>query len=159
MATKKPKYCWDTNTLLAWLCEEATAPLADIALVVNEIDSGRASLVIPVPVFSEVFQGRLTLEQKEILVKFRQRSNVIPMDLTLTISEEAAEIRERGYAEKPVRKLKTLDAQIAATAIAANVDELHALDDDLLHLDGHPTVKGLRIKRPGLTSGQRGLSM
>jgi predicted nucleic acid-binding protein len=158
MATnKKPKYCWDTNTLLAWLTEEEGAPLAEISLVVKEIDDNEATLVIPVPVFSEVFQSRLSTGQKYTLDRFRQRSNVVLMDLTLPISTEAAEIRERGHAEKPKRKLKTLDAQIAATAIAAGVDELHALDRDLLNLDGHPTVKGLRIKSPGVSSGQKGL--
>jgi predicted nucleic acid-binding protein len=156
-AINKPKYCWDTNTLLAWLREEPTAPLADIQQVVREVDNKEANLVIPIPVFSEVFQGRLTQEQRDLLDKFRQRSNVILMDLTLPIASEAAEIRERGYAENPTRKLKTLDAQIAATAIASGADVLHALDHDLLSLDGHDTVRKLRIKRPAPSSGQRGL--
>lgn len=158
MATrKKPKYCWDTGTLLAWLYNEENAPLSDIAEVVREIDADSAVLVVPVPVFSEIFQGRLTDEQRVVLNEFRKRSNVIPMDLTLAISELAAEIREAAHAEKPKRKLKTIDAQIAATAIAASVDELHALDSDLLQLNDHATVKGLKIRIPGSSSGQKGL--
>ncbi len=125
--------------------------------MVDEIDADRASLVIPAPVFSEVFQSRLTAGQKYNLDRFLQRSNVILMDLTRPIAEEAAEIRERGHAESPKRKLKTLDAQIAATAWTATVTELQALDRDLLQLDGHPTVRGLRIKLPGLASGQNSL--
>lgn len=34
----KPVYCWDASVFLAWINDEAAAPLADIAQVVEEID-------------------------------------------------------------------------------------------------------------------------
>ncbi len=155
---KLPAYCWDTGTLLAWLLEEESAPLSDIAAVVKEVDAGSAALVLPASVFSEVLMARFNDEQKKVLAKFRQRSNVILADMTVPIAEEAGEIRSRAYAEIPPRKLKAPDAQIAATAIAYQVKELHALDRDLLQLDGHPTVNGLAIKLPRpVTTKQRGL--
>jgi hypothetical protein len=35
-------YCWDTSVFFAWLKEEQCHPLADIALVVDEITKDRA---------------------------------------------------------------------------------------------------------------------
>ena len=50
--SNRPTYCWDANVFLAWLGEEATAPLADIDLVRGEIDKGEANLLVPVIAYS-----------------------------------------------------------------------------------------------------------
>jgi hypothetical protein len=44
----KPIYCWDASVFLAWIYDEAAAPLADIAQVVEEIDKNAAVMVVPV---------------------------------------------------------------------------------------------------------------
>jgi predicted nucleic acid-binding protein len=156
---KKPLYCWDTTILLAWLKNESTAPLADIALVVSEIDSKEANLIIPATVYTELLDASLSEEERELLDRFLKRSNVLSIDLTIPIAKRAAAIRQRAHEESPRRKLKTPDAQIAATALAMSADVLHSLDPDLLHLDNHPTVERLRIYQPRPLSGQRGLEM
>lgn len=153
----KPTYCWDTCTLLAWIKQEKEHPLADISLVVDEIDKKKANLLIPAPVFSEVFEMDLSAEQREVLRGFIVRSNVQPADLTMPIAQRASELRASGHKERPKRKIKTIDAQIAATALGYEVDMLHALDDDLLKLNGKPYMDGLRILKPIPKDGQKGL--
>src|SRR5262245_48281805 len=125
---KKPIYCWDTTTLLAWLKEEATAPLPDIALVVQEIDANEAILIISTTVYTEILEGELTDGVRDCLDKFLARSNVVIADLTKPIAQRAAQIRTRGHQETPKRKVKTPDAQMVATALALNADVLHSLD-------------------------------
>ncbi len=44
----KINYCWDTCVLIAWIREEDDKPLADISAVVEQIDDGRANLILPV---------------------------------------------------------------------------------------------------------------
>jgi len=155
--TNKPIYCWDTGVLLAWLLQEKIYPLADIALVVDAIDKESANLLIPAPVFSEVFEMSLTRAQKDQFQGFIDRSNIFPADLTMPIARRASQIREAGHNEHPQRKLKTVDAQIIATALSYNADVLHAFDSDLLKLNGHATVNGLKISKPIPLDGQKGL--
>jgi len=158
MAKKqKPIYCWDTTTLLAWLKNEDSAPLADIALVVQEIDSGDATLVIPTTVYTELLEAALSTEQQAVLDAFLKRSNVISADLTVAIARRAADIRHRGHCETPKRKVRTPDSQMAATALALSAAALHTLDSDLLRLNNHPTAECLRITKPIPLSGQHGL--
>ena len=154
----KPKYCWDTTTALAWLGEEESAPLADIALVVQEIDANEAILIMPATVYSEILEAEFTPEQLATFEAFLKRSNVHSVDLTPEIARRAAAIRQRGREEKPKRKLKTPDAQILATAIAYGADALHSLDRDLLQLNGHGTAERMTILKPIPMSRQRGLA-
>jgi predicted nucleic acid-binding protein len=156
----KPIYCWDTTVFLAWLNEEASAPLADIDLVAKEIDAGEAILVVPVTIASEVLDSKLNGDQRAKLTAFLKRSNVINADTTLAIAQKAGEIRSAGLAMKPQRKIKTPDATIIATAMLYKCDALHSLDDrgnGPLKLNGLPIVGGLKICKPVATGGQRGL--
>jgi predicted nucleic acid-binding protein len=155
--SKKPIYCWDSTTPIAWLKGEQSAPLADIDLVVQEVDADEAIMIIPATVYSEILEVNFEPDQLAAFDAFLNRANVLSVDLTPQIARRAAAIRERGLAERPKRKLKTPDAQIAATAIAYGANVLHSLDDDLLHLNGHDTVDGLAICRPIPFSGQRGI--
>lgn len=159
MAKRKslPIYCWDSSTFVAWLYEEASAPLSDIELVVAEVDSGKAYLIVPAPVYSELFMDSLDDKQRDLLDGFLNRSNVVSVDLTIVISKKASSIRERARREQPKRNLKNPDAQIVATAILHKANVLHSLDKGLLKLNGHSTVDGLSIHKPGLLSGQKGL--
>ncbi len=156
----EPIYCWDTTVFLAWLNEEASAPLADIDLVAQEIDAGRAVLVVPVTITSEILDSKLSGEQRAKLSAFLKRSNVINADTTLVIARKAREIRDAGLAMKPKRSIKTPDATIVATAVIYRCDALHSLDDrgsGPLRLVGMPVLGGLKICKPVLATGQRGL--
>ena len=156
---RRPLYGWDTSVFVAWLNEEQSAPLGDIALVANEIDKDDAVLVVSVTVVSEVLECKMTDEQRTRFNKFFQRSNVILADVTLPIAQKAREIRDRGNAEG--RKIKTPDAQIIATAIVFRCHVLHSLDNrgnGALRLDGSTIVDGLKITPPRPLSGQRGIT-
>lgn len=49
--SKPIKYCWDTCVFIAWMAQEQDKPLADIEVVVEEINSGKAVLIVPVTVY------------------------------------------------------------------------------------------------------------
>ena len=152
---RRAKYCWDTSVFLAWIKEEPDAPLDDIALVVDEIDDDKADLIIPVAVFCEILEAKHTKRQMRQFDQFSKRSNVLSVDTTRAIAQRASELRSALLREG--RKLKTPDAQIAATAILYGVDMLHSLDPHLLNIHGSPAVDGLVIVKPRLLGGQRAL--
>lgn len=127
----EPIYCWDTTVFLAWINDEAGAPLADIDLVARQIDAGDAVLVVPVTITSEILDSKLSGEQRAKLSAFLKRRSVINADTTLVIARKAREIRDAGLAMKPIRKIKTPDATIIATAVVYKCDSLHTLDDGI----------------------------
>lgn len=68
--SKKHNYAWDTSVILAWLCQDSNAPLADIGLVAGLIDSNRANLILSVNTWTEVLAVKHTAEQLERLRSF-----------------------------------------------------------------------------------------
>lgn len=152
----KPTYAWDTSVFLAWLTDEASAPLDDIALVVEEIDKGEANLVVSVEIYSEILEAKHDPEQIARLEQFLKRSNVSVIDKHVPIAKKAGEIRSKALAEG--RRLKTPDATVIATAIMSGADVLHSLDDRAhLNLSESPIVDGLKITLPRPFSGQKSL--
>ncbi len=148
-------YCWDTSVFLAWLKAEISAPLADIELVVGEIESRAASLIVSVTTCTEILETKHTPDQWNAFNLFLKRSNVILANTTLPIAQLASSIRSRGAAEN--RNIKTPDAQILATAILYKADALHSLDLHHISLNGSAVVDGLRITPPLPLGGQHGL--
>jgi predicted nucleic acid-binding protein len=156
----RPVYCWDTSVFLAWLNEEAGAPLLDIDLVAQEIDKNKAVLVVPVTIISEILDSKLSGDQRAKLNAFLKRSTVINATTTLPIAIKARELRDAGRAMKPPRKIKTPDATVVATAVIYKCDALHSLDDrggGPLKMAGMRELNGLKICKPVPVSGQRGL--
>lgn len=151
----KINYAWDSGVFIAWLCEEATAPLGDIDLVVREIDGDRANLILSVMTYSEILESKHDKEQLEKLDLFLQRSNVVKVDTTIPIARKAGRIRDIGLHEG--RKIRTPDATILAVAILHKAHVLHTLDAGILSLNGTNIVDGLAITMPGLKSGDRSL--
>ena len=152
---RRPKYCWDSSVFLAWMKEEAGAPLDDIGLVADSIDDDRADLIVPVTVFSEIIEAKHTKSQLHRMQQFCKRSNVLSVDTTRAIAERAGELRSALLKEG--RKLKTPDAQITATAILYGADALHTLDPDLLKISKSAAVAGLVIIKPRLMTGHRAI--
>jgi predicted nucleic acid-binding protein len=150
----KPNYSWDASVFIAWLDAEESAPLTQIASVVEEIDAGTANLIVSVTAYSEILEVKRTKRKMEKFKNFLKRSNVLVVETTVAIAEKAAEIRSKGLKEKPPRKLKTPDATFMAVAILYKADMLHSLDPDFLALDGKPIVDGLAIKSPQTRDGQ-----
>jgi predicted nucleic acid-binding protein len=153
--SKLVKYCWDTSVFIAWIAEEEDKPLADIGTVADEISSGKAVLIVPVTIYSEILETRHTEEQLRRFEQFLKRSEVIVADTTVPIAQKASAIRSKGEAEG--RKIKTPDATVLATAILYKADVLHSFDPHLLNLNGSSIVDGLRITKPISLSGQHGL--
>ena len=151
----KINYAWDSTVVIAWLCDEASAPLVDMELVVNQIDSNQANLIFSVTTFSEILASKYTKEQIEELEKFLKHSNVVRVDTTFPVAQKAAQIRDAGLGEG--RKIKTPDATILAVSILFKANVLHSLDKDMLNLNGSPIVDGLRITKPGPFADQPGL--
>jgi predicted nucleic acid-binding protein len=151
----RPNYSWDATVFLAWLVEEASAPLLDIDAVVGEIDDDKAVLIVSVTAYSEILEAKNEPEKMAKFRAFLKRSNVVVADSTVAIAEKAGQIRSKGLAKG--RKIKTPDATYLAVAILFKADVLHSLDDDMLHLNESPIVDGLKITRPKPISGQTSL--
>jgi predicted nucleic acid-binding protein len=151
----KAKYAWDATVFIAWFGEDNNAPLADIGVVVSEIDSNSAVLVVSVVAYSEVLEAKSTNEQMAKFRAFLQRANVINADTTIAIAEKAGEIRSKALAAK--RKIKTPDATYIATAIHYGVDALHTLDHGMLSLNGLELVNRLTICLPASLHGVQAL--
>jgi predicted nucleic acid-binding protein len=151
----KISYAWDSSVFIAWLCEEETAPLGDMDLVVREIDSGRANLILSVMTYSEILESKYDKKQLEQLDSFLRRSNVVKVDTTIPIARKAARIRDAGLREG--RKIKSPDATVIATAILHKAHVLHTLDSSILNLNGTNIADGLPITMPCLKSGDRSL--
>jgi predicted nucleic acid-binding protein len=149
----KINYAWDSGVFIAWLCEEATAPLGDMDLVVREIDAGGANLILSVMTYSEILESKYSKEQLDQLDSFLRRSNVVKVDTTIPIAQKAARIRDAGLRDG--RKIKTPDATVIATAILHKAHVLHTLDKGVLNLNGTSIVDGLPITMPCLKSGER----
>jgi predicted nucleic acid-binding protein len=153
--SSKTNYAWDTSVILAWLNDEPSAPLADVGLVIDEIDGDKANLILSVTTFTEILESKYTAEQLDKLNRFLLRSNVIKVDTTFHIAQKASQIRNAGLAVG--RKIKTPDATVLATAILFKANVLHSLDEHHLNLNGSPIVDGLCITLPQLLGGQRAL--
>lgn len=147
--SNRPTYCWDANVFLAWLGEEASAPLGDIDLVRGEIDKGEANLLVPVLAYSEVLEAKHTPEQMEAFRGFLQRSNVDVANITQAVAEKTQQVRSRALGLKQKVKLRTPDATYIAVAILFKADVLHTLEaTQLPKLSGTDVVEGLKITLP-----------
>lgn len=156
MGSKRVTYCWDSSVFMAWLGDDAVAPLDNIQLVFDEIDSGKASLLVPVTAYSEILEAKHTAEQMMQFEKFLERSNVVVADTTKAIAKKAGEIRSRGLRAKPKLGIKTPDVTFLATAIIYRADAFHTLETTHLpQLSGSDLVDKLLICSPGPLSGHR----
>jgi predicted nucleic acid-binding protein len=153
--SKPIRYSWDTSVFIAWMAEEQDKPLADIQVVVEEINTGKAVLIVPVTVYTEILRTKYTQEQLDKFDGFLKRSNVIKVDTTFPIAQKASRIRAMAEAEN--RRIKTPDATIIATAILYKAEVLHSFDPHQLNLDQSNIVDGLRISPPISVGGQHGL--
>jgi len=153
----RPNYSWDTGVFIAAFTGEKDAPLADLSRIAEEIDTDKAVMTVSTILFVELTMTRATPEQREMIDRFLRRSNVNVVDVTVDIARLAGELRKWGELQKPVRKIKTPDAIIVATAAVHQVDALHALDKKIQRLHGIGPVDKLRISPPVPYDRQKGL--
>jgi predicted nucleic acid-binding protein len=145
---QRTNYSWDSSVFIAWLKAEPEAPLADIELVVKEIEATNANLIVSTILYTEVLETKHTQQQLDRFRLFLKRSNIVVCDVTLAIAEKARQIRDAGLSNDPQRKIRTIDAQIIATAILKRAHVLHSLDPHMLNLNASPVVDGLYITNP-----------
>jgi len=153
--TSKPVYCFDTSVLLAWFKEEKDAPLNEIESLINDVHTGKAVLLVPATVVTEILD--VNNSASEQLEEFLERDNVVHCDITLPVSRQARKVRERGATlpkKHQARKIKTPDAQIIAVAIVYEADALYSMEPKHHSLSGSKIVDGLVIMSPRDPSGQ-----
>jgi predicted nucleic acid-binding protein len=151
---KARSYCWDTTVYVAWLGEEESAPLADIAAVIEEIEQKKAKLLVPVTAYMEVLEAAHSADEMAKFYQFLKRTNVVTIDVSLQIANKVQQIRSACLKCRPKRSIRTPDAEFVAAAILYKADVLHTLDDQLIKLSGSPMVDGLKIEKPKPFSGQ-----
>src|SRR5437762_334463 len=130
---RKRKIYWDTTCWLAWLNGEGTEtwPLAvvqGIKDVVNEVETNKAVVFMSMFGRGELYQGRLSDEQKNKYAGLTRRRNVREIDPNPRVMDRASQIREYHENENPPRKVKTPDATFLATAIIYEADEFQTMD-------------------------------
>ncbi len=127
-AGKKVVY-WDTPVWLAWLLGERQWPetvLAGIEDVVLNLESGKLKLLTSSITRSEVLQGRLTTEQKNLWTSIMRRSDVSAIAADDRVNDRSAAIRE--YHQSRGVKILTPDAIHLATAVLYKADEFQTMD-------------------------------
>jgi predicted nucleic acid-binding protein len=153
---------WDSCTWISLIGNETAVPLnsggtenraAMARSVLDDAQRGAAEIVTSALTLAEVNRisansgGLADTEDK--LAAFFENDFIIVSMLDRRIGEMARKLMQKG-----LPGLKPLDAVHLASALVANVDEMHSFDDDLLDLsekidklDGKP----LKISKPALS--------
>ena len=145
---RRRRVSWDSSVLLDWLESSAAGAPDPGDATAAAVSRGEATLVLSAIIFSEVLPTRSPAGVFDNFEALLAGPNVEVVTVTEEIARRAATIRDAGLSEPRRRKIKTPDAVIVATALAA-ADELHTTDYRLRQLSGHETAGGLLIRLPG----------
>ena len=162
MKTGRRKIYWDNTCWLAWLNGEGTElwpadVVQGITDVAAEVDANKLILITSAITRGEIFQGRLTQQQRDALPRLMRRKNIREIGADSRIMDKAAAIREYYANHPPTRRIYTPDAIHLATAILYEADEFHTMDGlkkggenkrKLIALSGDKGVDGLKIVPP-----------
>jgi predicted nucleic acid-binding protein len=140
------RYCFDTNVIVEILTNNASghrtpAEWQGIKDLTREVDSGRATLVLPTIIFAELLPSHHG--DVELLERLFQRKSIEMWDLTVRIGRRAAELRDQAKALTG-KVLRTPDAIFLATAELAKVNELFSLDPDVFK----NVEVGVKVSKP-----------
>ncbi len=157
-------YCWDASVFLAWLNGGENRPsekLANLRAAVDDIDKGRAMLITPSTVSTEVWESRIPDEEKRNwYINVFKRENVQKIQVSDPIAKIAGQLREECKVAGV--SLTTEDALYLATGIVYKADEIHSFDADFLRVNGLlqsvsvPIVepRGMELQLPLTGGGQ-----
>ena len=156
-------YSWDTNVFLALMKKETDKSLPDIEAVADEIEQGKADLVVSTVVVVEM----LTVFDDPALavsfIAFLRRPNVLLVSVDFRVARKTAELRFQWRADQTHgsdnRNIKMPDAMILATAILYQVTVLHTFDTPMQRHNKSALVSGMAITEPRLHGGQRVLDL
>jgi predicted nucleic acid-binding protein len=129
MKAGKPSIYWDTAVWLAWLLGESHWPdtvLVGIADVVAQLEAGKLNLFTSSITRSEIFQGRLSQEQKQKWSDVMRRSDVHAVAADDRVNDRSSAIRE--YHQARGMKIATPDGIHLATAVLYKADEFQTMD-------------------------------
>jgi predicted nucleic acid-binding protein len=140
------RYCFDTNIIVEILTNNAAgqrtaAEWQGIKDLTRDVDSGRATLVLPTIIFAELLPSHHG--DIELLERLFQRKSIELWDLTVRIARRAAELRDQAKAIT-TKALRTPDAIFLATAEISKADELFSLDPDIFKNVG----VGVKVSKP-----------
>lgn len=133
MKTGRRKIYWDNTCWLAWLNGEGTdiwpaSVVQGIRDVVAEVEANRAILFTSAITRGEIFEGKLTQDQKDMFTRLMRRRNVIEINADSRIFNKASNIREYHANQKEKRRVMLPDATHLATAILYEADEFQTMD-------------------------------
>lgn len=129
MKVGKTVVYWDTAVWLAWLLGERQWPetvIAGIEDVILNLENGKLQLLTSSITRSEVFQGRLTTDQKNLWASMMRRSDVLAVAADDRVNDRSSAIRE--YHQSRAVKILTPDAIHLATAVLYKADEFQTMD-------------------------------
>jgi predicted nucleic acid-binding protein len=152
---------WDSCTWIALIQNETAVPLlgggtenraALARAVLDDATKKAAEIVTSTLAFSEVNRPSLTQDgvagSVDKLAAFFENDFIVLVMLDRHVGELARALMQQGYPG-----LKPLDAVHIASALVANVDEMHSFDDKLLNLSDKIDKKNgaaLKICRPSM---------
>lgn len=120
---------WDTAVWLAWLLGETQWPdtvIAGIQDVVQHLEQERLLLFTSSITRSEIYQGKLSPQQKNNWASIMRRSDVREVAADSRINDRSSAIRE--YHQSRGTKIQTPDAIHLATAVLYKADEFQTMD-------------------------------
>lgn len=135
---------WDSACFLAWLQDEVDS--SDLCKhVLDECEQGKTRLVTSALTIAEVLalKGRrpIPVDRREKVEAFFKPSFIIVRSVTRRTSEAARKyVWEHGVSPK--------DAIHIATAIEAEIDDLHTFDRDFIKQSGKHGSPLLQIRKP-----------
>lgn len=135
---------WDSDCFLAWLQDEVEKTEI-CAHVLDECKAGKTRLVTSALTLAEVLalrgQRPIPIERRLKVEAFFKNSFIIVRSVTRRTAENARNyVWEHGVAPK--------DAIHLATAIEANLDDLHTFDRGFMKQSGKHGTPLLRIRNP-----------
>lgn len=138
----KKRVYWDSDVFISLIDGDADR-IDAIRSVVDEVESGKAMIVVSTLVRVEVLPNRRdTGLYREFQNFLKNREQVREVAIDRRVIEAAQQIRESG------KSVKTPDAIHLATAIVCGVPIFHTYDKLLIRLSGVAEIKGLTVCEP-----------
>lgn len=143
---KLPRCYWDSSCFLAWLMPELPRVPA-CRQVIRAAECGEIQIVTSAVALTEVIKlnkGPIAIpkEAEDRINGFFRQEYIVIVQLTRTIAENARSLIW-SYPH-----LRAKDALHAATALYAQIENLHTYDGDFLPLDGQIGTPLLKISEP-----------
>lgn len=138
------KIYWDSNVFIS-LLDENSDRISAIRFVIDEVESGKAIIIVSTLVRVEVLPNKRDPElgrEFENLLKNREQVREVAIDRR--VIEAAKQIRASG------RNVTTPDAIHLATASVHGAPIFHTYDEHLLNLRDVPGITKLTICKPFL---------